>query len=574
MTFTSGYQRRTDPYLYAIAAIVSAAALVLYLQHRAIGELRSQTGLVLREMAQQTAQAVVADVRQTLDGPVFETLPAVNHPQIRDSRLDLLAPGFRKGLESYPHVERFFVWTEQTDTVVPGEVLFYGPGHDSPPATVPPGIPGDFTRDAQLGSTVYALAKRTAPSQQIYGAYERVGPGGEHDVFLRLFWLDARRDRFFAVIGFVIDRTHLRESFIAQLYRRHLEEVLKVRGESVPMQLRVIDEHGKVVWGAPDEPPLAARAALPMQFYPPQVRGARLAVGPDPVTWTIEVSPAHANDLLGAAAHGYWLPFLSALLMLVALTFTIQAGRRAAVVARMQADFVSHVSHQLKTPISLLSAATETVELERVRSPEKLAQYLGIIRGEVGRLSSLVQRILEFSTVQERRSLELDTVDLAALVRETVDAFRHSLSGQNFTFHVIQHGPSPSVLADPAALEQVLANLLDNAVKYSDSIREVTIRVGSAGTFATVDVTDAGIGIAPADRPRIFERFYHGSGEAGKRKGFGLGLAIARELMVAHRGRLELHNSTPQGGSTFRMSLPALFHPSVTASHPAVEAAT
>lgn len=574
MTFTSGYQRRTDPYLYAIAAIVSAAALVLYLQHRAIGELRGQTELVLREMAQQTAQAVVADVRQTLDGPVIETLTAVNHPQIRDSRLDLLAPVFRTGLDDYPHVERFFVWTEQTDAVLPREVVFLGPGHQDAPVPTSGGIPAEFTRDVELGSLLHTLAKDTAPSQRIYGAFRGVGPHGQHDAFLRLFYTDARRDRIFAVIGFVIDRATLRESFIAQLYRRRLEDVLKVRGESVPMHLRVTDERGDVVWGAPEEQPLAARADLPMQFYPAQLASSRLASVLEPIIWTIEVSPAYADDLLGSAAHGYWLPFLSALLMLVALTFTIQAGRRATAVSRMQADFVSHVSHQLKTPLSLLSAATETVELDRVRSPEKLTQYLGIIRGEVGRLSSLVQRILEFSTMQEHPPLELDTVDLGALVRETVDAFRQSLSGQNFTFQVIQQGPSPSVLADPAALEQVLANLLDNAVKYSDSIREVTIKVGWTGHLATVDVTDAGIGISATDRPRIFERFYRGSGEAGKRKGFGLGLAIARELMTAHRGRLELQSSTPQGGSTFRMSLPALSQPSVAASRATVEATT
>src|SRR5262249_8508585 len=151
------------------------------------------------------------------------------------------------------------------------------------------------------------------------------------------------------------------------------------------------------------------------------------------------------------------------------------------------------------TPLSLLSAATETVELDRVKSPEKLAQYLGIIRTEVGHLSSLVQRILEFSRVEQRRPLEFDIVDLAALVRETVEAFQTSLGGRRFTFHVLQEGPVPLVDADPAALEQVLANLLDNAVKYSGPIKEVTVRIGWSGANAIVDVEDAGIGVAPVD---------------------------------------------------------------------------
>src|SRR3954471_23280885 len=98
MPFASRHPRISDPYLYAIAAIVAAAVLVLYLQQRAAGELRNQTAIVLREIAEQTAQAVVADVRRTLEGPVYDTLTAVNHPQIRESRLDLLATEYKAGL--------------------------------------------------------------------------------------------------------------------------------------------------------------------------------------------------------------------------------------------------------------------------------------------------------------------------------------------------------------------------------------------------------------------------------------------------------------------------------------------
>jgi signal transduction histidine kinase len=576
MPFAFSHRHRFDPQLYAIAAILGAAALVLYLEQRAAGEVRSQTALVLREIAEQTAQAVAADIRHTLEGPVFDTLSAVNHPQIRDSRLDLLAAEYESGLAAYPQVERFFVWTEQTNAVVPAEALFFGSAHPAGPArsaAISPvqlaqGIPTGFARDPELGRRVLRLARRSAPAQQIYAAYGGVDADEEHDAFLRLFWTDARRDRFFAVIGFIVDRRRVHDTLIPELHRRRLDRILKVRGDDLPFDLRVTDERGRTVWGPTSPQPLASRVALPMAFYPEASLGPRLASAIAPVNWTIEVSPVHVDQMLNVAAHGYWLPALSIALMLVALTFTIQAGRRAAAVARMQADFVSHVSHQLKTPLSLLSAATETVALDRVKSPEKLAQYLGIIRTEVGRLSSLVQRILEFSSVQQRRPLEFDIVNLSTLVHETVDAFQASLSGQHFAFRVVEdHGreePPPMVEADPAALEQVLANLLDNAVKYSGEVKAVTVRVGWTGTEATVDVIDAGIGVSTADRGRIFEKFYRGSGEAHHRQGFGLGLAIAQELMAAHRGRIELCASAAPG-STFRITLPAIARRSRTA---------
>ena len=175
----------------------------------------------------------------------------------------------------------------------------------------------------------------------------------------------------------------------------------------------------------------------------------------------------------------------------------------------------------------------------------------------MNRLSSLVQRVLEFSSIQQRR-LEFDHVDLASLARETVEAFRaepRQVSTSRSDF--VQDGPAPVLEADPAALEQVLANLLDNAVKYSGDVREVTVRVGWVGAHAVIDVIDHGIG----DRSGRLLAHLRASSIAGLAMptgGAGLvsGCAIARELVAAHNGRVDLHASGPDG-STFRISLPA-----------------
>jgi two-component system OmpR family sensor kinase len=100
----------------------------------------------------------------------------------------------------------------------------------------------------------------------------------------------------------------------------------------------------------------------------------------------------------------------------------------------------------------------------------------------------------------------------------------------------------------------VLVNLLDNAVKYSDAVRDITVRVHADGVYAVVEVADRGLGIAHSDQARIFERFYRGS-QASQRRGFGLGLPIVRELVHAHGGRVAV-SSTPGIGSTFRVTLP------------------
>jgi signal transduction histidine kinase len=527
----------------AITATLIAAALVLFLQHRSISALESQTRVILRQISEQTANDIAQQVRRTLDGPIFDTLTAVNHPELRAGRLDLVAKQYQEGLQAYPHVDRFLAWNAQTEREAPGEVLFFGRG-------------GGFARDPALGRAIVALATQHAPAQHIYIAAEGIGPEKRHQVFLRLFWTDANRRDYFALLGFVVDPERVRERLFDALYDAKLETLLNARGGDVPLQLQVTDEHGSLVHGPRESLPIAAAVTLPLLFYPAEDIGTRLAVGVPARPWTIRVSAERPGGGVSGVSQTYWPTVLSVLLMLVAVGYTVQANRRAADLARMQADFISHVSHQLKTPLSLLSAATETLAMERVRSPEKLSQYLGTIRGEVTRLSALVQRILEFSRLQQARSYEFELLPLGPLVRETVDAFASSLSRQGFTFSVEEEGPPAFVRADSAALEQALANLLDNAVKYSGDARLVTVRVRASGAEVRIEVTDRGVGISDTDKRRIFDKFYRGEAASLQRQGFGLGLPIVQELVHAHRGRVEVE-SEPGRGSTFRIILPA-----------------
>jgi signal transduction histidine kinase len=367
-----------------------------------------------------------------------------------------------------------------------------------------------------------------------------------------LYWKDASRLEYYALLGYVVSPATLPDMF-ATLHERSLAALLKRRGGDIPLELRVTDESGRVVYGRSTPMPESSSVTVSMEFYPTaRIESRLVASGLTARAWRFEVNAPVPEGGLQA----YWPTAASVLVMLLGFGLTFHASRRADELARMQADFIAYASHQLKTPLSLISAATETVEMAHVRSPEKLSQYLGIIRGEVNRLSSLVQRILEFSRLQQSRNYEFETVDLGALVRETVEAFESSLEGQHFTFHVVHDGPSPIVIADPAAIEQVLANLLDNAVKYSGDSREVQVRLWSSGGEAVFEVTDSGAGLTESDRARVFEKFYRGSAAAGDRKGFGLGLSIIQELVKAHRGRIVLE-SAPGRGSTFRVVLPA-----------------
>jgi signal transduction histidine kinase len=148
------------------------------------------------------------------------------------------------------------------------------------------------------------------------------------------------------------------------------------------------------VFGPTDAPAIHASMPFPMLFYPAETIQSRLAVGIEPRPWAIDVMTPAVPVPNAAPNPGYWPTLASIALMLLALAFTMRAWRRSEELAAMQRDFVAHVSHQLKTPLSALSAATETLQMDRVQSPQQLSQYLGIIQGETTRLSSLVQRVL------------------------------------------------------------------------------------------------------------------------------------------------------------------------------------
>ena len=554
-------RRRPDPVVFVIAALLCASTLVIFFHHRALGTLDRQTTVILQKISEQTAAAAALQIRSTFDGPVFDTLASVNHPFLVAGRFDLVAKAYRKGLSAYPQVDRFFFWTDASDRKLPGEAVFYGATSGAIAVPVAGDPNGGFQRDPELGRLVMAAARRHAGARQIYAAVTAAAGGESYDVFIRLYYTDAARDRFFAVLGFVANLNHARTHLFPDLHRRFLGNLLEPKDGSPRFDIRILDDAGRLVYG-PDAPipEISARTAFALQFYPIDDIRTRMAATVPPREWAVVISPR--AETAGGMSHatraqGYWLSGLSVLLMLVALVFAIQTSQRAAQLARMQAEFVAHVSHQLKTPVSLLSAVAETVSLDRIRSPEKMAHCVGIIRGQTARLSALIDRILDFSRVADtRRRFELEAVDLESLARETVDAFVDALDTPS-RIAVANSGGSPIVAADPAALEQALLNLLDNAIKYAGHAGAITVRVGVVAGEAVIEVADQGAGIAPNDQARIFERFYRGDGAAVHRHGFGLGLPIVREIVTAHRGTIEVV-SAPGAGSTFRICLPML----------------
>jgi two-component system, OmpR family, phosphate regulon sensor histidine kinase PhoR len=219
-------------------------------------------------------------------------------------------------------------------------------------------------------------------------------------------------------------------------------------------------------------------------------------------------------------------------------------------------DFVANVSHELRTPLTAIRGFAETLRGSEV-PPELRRQYLDVILRHADRLTALIEDLLELSRIEGgTRALVLEPVDAGALARDLLRDLKPRLDAGRLRAEV-RTGPSPRVLADRRALEQVLLNLLDNAIKYSEPGGRIEMAVSDAAPWVRIDVSDTGIGIPESDRARIFERFYRVE-KARSRDlgGTGLGLAIVKHLVQAQDGEVFVASREGQG-STFSVRLPA-----------------
>jgi signal transduction histidine kinase len=222
----------------------------------------------------------------------------------------------------------------------------------------------------------------------------------------------------------------------------------------------------------------------------------------------------------------------------------------------MRSQFVSSVSHELKTPLTAMRMFAETLSLGRSRSPESHQEYLDTIVNESERLTRLLNNVLDFSKIETGRlAYRLRSIDLSEVIHAAARTMQYPLSQQGFNLNLEIEEGVPAVKADRDALEQAILNLLSNAMKYSGDSRDIDLRLAANRGQAVIQVTDRGLGIDPAEQKRIFENFYRvRSSENDRITGSGLGLALVDHVIKAHGGEIRVE-STPGKGSTFSIYL-------------------
>jgi two-component system, OmpR family, phosphate regulon sensor histidine kinase PhoR len=252
------------------------------------------------------------------------------------------------------------------------------------------------------------------------------------------------------------------------------------------------------------------------------------------------------------------LSVLLTLALIAGIALTLKTTAREMKLSQMKADFVSNVSHELRTPLASIRVFGEFMKLGRVKEQDKIEEYGTYIETESSRLTQLINNILDFSRIESgAKTYQFERADLSYVICDTLKTHEVQMKQNGFNVEFDKPlKPLADVEIDTDAISQVFVNLLDNAVKYSGSSKEIKIKLGQQEKFAFVSVTDFGVGIPPEEQSKIFEKFYRVStGLVHDVKGSGLGLSLVKHIIEAHKGKVVVQ-STLSEGSTFTIYLP------------------
>jgi len=293
------------------------------------------------------------------------------------------------------------------------------------------------------------------------------------------------------------------------------------------------------------------------------------------VGWQILGAPESVRSAREASTLRWVVYFFGSLLFLLliaGLVLIVVLLLREVRLNERQSNFISAVTHELKTPVASIRLYLDTLQLRDLPESRREAFYR-TMRQDLDRLNATINNVLNAAMYTDRPVVDPHPLDLARLARRCIDLTRtrHQLPGAAITFN----GPEAlMVRGDTSALEIALLNLLDNAVKYSRERVQVEVEVGANGDGqAHVRVRDHGIGMSRAHLRFIFKRFYRIGAEVRRsRPGTGLGLFIVRSVVKSHRGTVSADSPGPDRGSTFTVTLPGLIETAPEANEATAEA--
>jgi signal transduction histidine kinase len=429
---------------------------------------------------------------------------------------------------------------------------------DRPPRWMPAGAATDLfpVSLALAPAAARDILERVAPDVRQgrrFSTFEMTLGGARYQVVAGMFYRDEYHEELARVVGFTVNMAWARQHYFPDMAR----QVARIGDGLVPA---IVDEADIPVVGpararGKQESP-SVRRPFPVTFYDPLLVGVETARDHTP-TWEVRVRIA---DDAGLATRGAQrtlaVAAMGVAVLVVGLLLTARAARASAALAAMRSEFVSTVTHELKTPIATIRAIGDTIVRGRVSEPVALREYAQLVVQESRRLGRLVENLLAYARITDVTELyTFEPLTPRELVDDALREFRVQLSEARFAVRITAASDVPPVRGDRTGLGLALDNVLDNAIRYSDGVRELDVRVYAPREGAVaIEVQDHGVGIAEIDLPHVTRRFQRGG--RPRASGSGLGLAIVERIVRDHQGTLQIESREGEG-TTVRMTLPA-----------------
>jgi signal transduction histidine kinase len=456
----------------------------------------------------------------------------------------------------YPYPESFFAWRGEPQ---PNGVLVFTRS-DRRPAWMRGDLglnrfPVSIGREPAVARVLVDRILEDAAKGRRFSMFETEIGGVPYQVVARLMYGDAFRERLEGAFGFMVSLPWVRQYYFPELTK----QVARIGAADPGLGLAVVDDEGTAVvstLGAATSGP-TVRRVFPVMFFDPWL----VALDPPPdlsrTSWGVQVRMATDPTLEAAIRVANRTLFFSAIASIVlalGLVLTARAVRESARLTEMRSDFVSTVTHELKTPIATIRAAGDTIVRGRLPSEEALREYAQLVVQEAKRLTRLVDNLLAYARITDVTEVyAFDALDLGAIIADVRQEFETQLAGERFDVQLEVPADLPLICADATALRLALRNLIDNAIRYSGDQRWLRVVVTHEQHRARVAVSDRGIGIPEDEIEHVTRRFYRGR-RAGS-GGSGLGLAIVRRIIADHHGELAIR-STAHVGTTVTITLP------------------
>lgn len=272
---------------------------------------------------------------------------------------------------------------------------------------------------------------------------------------------------------------------------------------------------------------------------------------------TMQITLLDENLIKDMISRKSWIYGIATVLLLLAMflgvALIIRDSAREKHLARLQSDFISNVTHELKTPLTSIYMFAESLHLGRVKTTNEKQEYLSVILKESERLKRMINNILEFSKIEDGKAeYHFESKNLASIIKTTIADMNYWFEEENFKI-ITQLDEDLTAQLDSEKMHQLLSNLLNNAFKYSGDTKEISIRLFQNTNQIYIEIEDRGIGIAEDQLAKIFEKFYR-IDQKESISGTGLGLTVVKEIIEAHKGKI-LVSSKIGKGSIFSVIL-------------------